>query len=67
MPRTLALDVGKIRIGVAITDPLGYTAQPLLTLWRKSHGEDAERIIVVVGYADVIGNHGAIIGNGQPA
>jgi putative Holliday junction resolvase len=43
--RTLALDVGKIRIGVAITDPLGYTAQPLLTLWRKSLGEDLRNLI----------------------
>jgi len=38
--RILALDVGKVRVGVALTDPLGYTAQPLLTLWRKSWGED---------------------------
>ncbi len=36
----MALDVGKVRVGVALTDPLGYTAQPLLTLWRKSRGED---------------------------
>ena len=25
-PRILALDVGRVRLGVAITDPLGYTA-----------------------------------------
>jgi len=25
----MALDVGKVRIGVALSDPLGYTAQPL--------------------------------------
>jgi putative Holliday junction resolvase len=43
--RILALDVGKIRIGVAITDPLGYTAQPLLTLWRKSLGEDLRNLV----------------------
>lgn len=36
----MALDVGKVRIGIALSDPLGYTAQPLLTLWRKSRGED---------------------------
>jgi putative Holliday junction resolvase len=36
----MALDVGKVRIGVAITDGLGITAQPLLTVWRKSRGED---------------------------
>lgn len=42
--RILALDVGKVRVGVAITDPLGYTAQPLLTLWRKSWGEDLRNL-----------------------
>ena len=35
-PRTLALDVGDRRIGLAITDPLGLTAQPLFTLHRAS-------------------------------
>ncbi len=43
--RIMALDVGKARIGVAITDPLGYTAQPLLTLWRKSRGEDLRNLV----------------------
>ena len=43
--RVLALDVGKVRIGVAITDPLGYTAQPLLTLWRKSPGDDMRSLL----------------------
>ncbi len=32
--RIAALDVGDRRIGVAITDELGYTAQPLFTLHR---------------------------------
>jgi putative Holliday junction resolvase len=35
-PRTLALDVGDRRIGIAITDPLGLSAQPLFTLHRAS-------------------------------
>ena len=34
--RTLALDVGDRRIGVAITDPLGWMAQPLFTLHRAT-------------------------------
>ena len=38
-------DVGKARIGVALTDPLGYTAQPLLTLWRRGRGEDLRSIV----------------------
>jgi len=32
--RIVAFDVGDRRIGVAISDPLGYTAQPLLTMHR---------------------------------
>ncbi len=35
-PRTLALDVGDRRIGIAITDPLGVVAQPLFTLHRAT-------------------------------
>ena len=32
--RVVAFDVGDRRIGVAVSDPLGYTAQPLFTLHR---------------------------------
>lgn len=35
IPRYLALDVGSKRIGVAVSDELGLTAQPVLTLERK--------------------------------
>ena len=31
----LGLDVGTVRIGVALSDPLGYTAQPLEVIERK--------------------------------
>jgi putative Holliday junction resolvase len=34
-PRFLALDVGSKRIGVAVSDELGLTAQPVLTLERR--------------------------------
>ncbi|WP_446743306.1 Holliday junction resolvase RuvX [Silvibacterium acidisoli] len=44
----MALDVGKVRIGVALTDPLGYTAQPLLTIWRKTPGEDMRSLLRLV-------------------
>ena len=46
--RVMALDVGKARIGVALSDPLGYTAQPLLTLWRKSRGEDLRSLLRLI-------------------
>ena len=38
--RILALDIGNRRIGVAISDPLGILAQPLLTLFRKTPHAD---------------------------
>lgn len=34
-PRFLGLDVGNRRIGVAVSDELGLTAQPVLTLERR--------------------------------
>jgi putative Holliday junction resolvase len=43
-PRTLALDVGDKRIGVAITDPLGVTAHPLFTIHRTSFRADLKSI-----------------------
>ena len=46
--RVMALDVGKVRVGVALTDGLGLTAQPLLTLWRKSRGEDMRSLLRVI-------------------
>ena len=51
--RVMALDVGKIRVGVALSDPLGYTAQPLLTLWRKSRGEDMRNLLRLIRKHDV--------------
>lgn len=36
-PRFLGLDIGSRRIGVAVTDELGLTAQPVLTLERRSN------------------------------
>jgi putative Holliday junction resolvase len=34
-PRYLGLDVGSKRIGVAVSDELGLTAQPVMTLLRR--------------------------------
>jgi putative holliday junction resolvase len=42
--RILALDVGDRRIGLAITDPLGLTAQPLFTLHRTTQRADLKAI-----------------------
>lgn len=42
--RILALDVGDKRIGLAITDALGITAQPLFTLHRTTLRADLKTI-----------------------
>ena len=42
--RILALDYGTKRIGVALSDELGWTAQPLETIARKSLDADVARI-----------------------
>jgi putative Holliday junction resolvase len=46
--RVLALDVGKKRIGLAISDELGITAQGIETLERKRIREDLEKLRDVV-------------------
>ncbi len=46
--RLLALDVGDRRIGVAVSDPLGVTARPLLTLERKRAADDVAAVAQLV-------------------
>lgn len=48
MSRTLALDVGERRIGVAVSDPGGLIAQPLLVMERRSGSADLARIAAIV-------------------
>lgn len=42
--RLLGLDFGGRRIGVAVSDELGLTAQPVLTLVRKNHRQDLKSL-----------------------
>ena len=42
--RILALDVGKKRIGLAISDPMGISAQGLPTLYRVRIREDLDQL-----------------------
>lgn len=42
--RIVALDVGDRRIGIAVSDPLGITAQPIETYTRVGYGPDVRRI-----------------------
>ncbi len=46
--RALALDVGDRRIGVALSDPTGLIASPLLTMTRTSERKDHEAIARLV-------------------
>lgn len=55
--KLLGLDVGLARIGVAVCDPLGLVARPLLVLQRKSRNQDFEtlaRLITEEAVAGVI-------------
>ena len=47
-PRVLGLDVGSRRIGLAVSDPLGITAQGLDTLQRKNKRQDFELLAAVI-------------------
>ena len=47
-PRVLGLDVGSKTIGIAISDPLGITAQGLETIRRKNKRLDFEQLAQLV-------------------
>src|SRR5271165_131147 len=51
--RILALDVGSRRIGVAVSDPLGITAQGLDTIHRQNKRRDWEALRQVIEKYDV--------------
>jgi len=51
--RILALDYGTKRIGVALSDELGWTAQPLETIERRTLDRDLEHIASLVGSHEV--------------
>lgn len=50
MIRILGLDVGSVRIGVALSDPLGMTAQPLEVIERR-------RVDAVARVAELVREH----------
>ena len=51
--RILALDFGKRRIGLAVSDELGITAQGLETLQRTNIREDIERLAQLISEKNV--------------
>ena len=51
--RILGLDVGARRIGIAVSDPLGVTAQGIATLHRRNRRYDLNELRKVLGEHEV--------------
>jgi putative Holliday junction resolvase len=61
IPRYLGLDVGNRRIGVAVSDELGLTAQPVLTLERRHNQREDLRSLARL--CRRFGVAGIVVGN----
>ena len=46
--RVLGVDVGTVRVGLALSDPTGTLASPLETLRRAKDGSDLDRLVALV-------------------
>lgn len=47
--RIIGIDYGDSRIGIAVSDPLGWTAQGIETInWRNNINEPIERILEII-------------------
>jgi len=57
--RIMGLDVGSKTIGVALSDPLGWTAQGLEVIRRKGLNHDLQRLAEIIQEHEV---HKAVIG-----
>lgn len=68
--RIMGLDVGNRRIGVAVSDALGLTAQPVLTLVRTNRRQDLRSLARLVRKYDckeiVVGNPLYMSGDQSP-
>jgi putative Holliday junction resolvase len=54
--RRLGIDVGSVRVGVALSDPDGVLATPLATVARDvARGSDLDTIVGLVAEHDVVG------------
>jgi len=51
--RILAIDPGRVRLGLALSDPEGIIAQPLRTLRRRSPAEDMQALLGLVAQYEV--------------
>ena len=61
LPRYLGLDIGSRRIGVAVSDELGLTAQPVLTLERRTSSREDLRSLARL--CRRFGVAGIVVGN----
>lgn len=52
--RRLGIDVGSVRIGVAVSDPDGVLATPLVTVPRAADGADVRAIAALVAEHEVV-------------
>jgi putative Holliday junction resolvase len=53
--RRLGVDVGSVRVGVALSDPGGVLATPLVTLSRdEAGGADLDRLVALVAEHEVV-------------
>lgn len=52
--RVLALDVGEVRVGVALSDPMGWTAQPYGFLARRPQRAFLAAVRAIVDTRDVV-------------
>lgn len=43
-PRVLGLDIGDRRVGIALSDPFGNVAQPLITMGRSNRKQELKNI-----------------------
>jgi putative Holliday junction resolvase len=46
--RVMGVDVGTVRVGLAMSDPTGTLASPLETLQRAKDGSDLDRLVALV-------------------
>jgi len=53
MGRTLGVDIGERRIGIALSDPLGITAQRLTVITRKEPGRDLDAVAALANEHEV--------------
>ncbi|MEJ2859747.1 Holliday junction resolvase RuvX [Actinomycetospora flava] len=52
--RRLGVDVGSVRVGVALSDPAGVLATPLVTLDHDEAGTDLDRLVALVDEHEVV-------------